>query len=83
MTEKALKILISALMKEFVVNSVEELLILLAQKGIHITIQVATDLYYNYQWSHRKEIQYQPLKNPNIKIAPASDVKRNEKNKYC
>ena len=83
MTEKALKILISALMKEFVVNSVEELLILLAQKGIHITIQVATDLYYNYQWSHRKEIQYLPLKDPNIKIAPASDVKRNEINKYC
>ena len=48
MGEKVLKIIVAALMKEFVVDSVEDLLILLAQKGIKITVQVASDLYYNW-----------------------------------
>ena len=82
MTEKVLKILVSALMKEFVVDNVEDLLILLAQKGIKITIQVASDLYYNYQWEHRKQLPYTPLNNNHI-VAPATSVKDKEKNKYC
>ena len=53
MGEKALKIIVAALMKEFLVDSVEDLLILLAQKGIKITIQVASDLYYNFQWNNK------------------------------
>ena len=82
MTEKVLKILVSALMKEFVVDNVEDLLILLAQKGIKITIQVASDLYYNYQWDHRKQLPYTPLDNNHI-VVPATSVKDKEKNKYC
>ncbi len=82
MTEKVLKIVISALMKEFVVDNVEDLLILLAQKGIKITIQVASDLYYNYQWEHRKQLPYTPLNNNHI-VVPATSVKDKEKNKYC
>ena len=82
MTEKVLKIIVAALMKEFVVDSVEDLLILLAQKGIKITIQVASDLYYNYQWNNRKELPYTPLNNNHI-VAPATSVKDRDKNKYC
>ena len=82
MTEKVLKIIVSALMKEFVVDNVEDLLILLAQKGIKITIQVASDLYYNYQWNNRKQLPYTPLNNNHI-VVPATSVKDREKNKYC
>ena len=82
MTEKVLKIIVTALMKEFVVDNVEDLLILLAQKGIKITIQIASDLYYNYQWEHRKQLPYTPLDNNHI-VVPATSVKDKEKNKYC
>ena len=82
MTEKVLKIIVAALMKEFVVDNVEDLLILLAQKGIKITIQVASDLYYNYQWEHRKQWPYTPLNNNHI-VVPATSVKDRDKNKYC
>ena len=82
MCEKVLKIIVSALMKEFVVDNVEDLLILLAQKGIKITIQVASDLYYNYQWDHRKQLPYTPLDNNHI-VVTATSVKDKEKNKYC
>ena len=82
MGEKALKIIVAALMKEFLVDSVEDLLILLAQKGIKITVQVASDLYYNWQWNNRKELPYTPLNNNHI-VAPATSVKDKEKNKYC
>ena len=82
MGEKALKIIVTALMKEFLVDSVEDLLILLAQKGIKITIQVASDLYYNYQWNNRKQLPYTPLNNNHI-VAPATSVKDRDKNKYC
>ena len=82
MTEKVLKIIVAALMKEFVVDNVEDLLIILAQKGIKITMQVASDLYYNYQWNNRKELPYTPLNNNHI-VVPATSVKDREKNKYC
>ena len=82
MGEKALKIIVAALMKEFLVDSVEDLLILLAQKGIKITVQVASDLYYNWQWNNRKELPYTPLNNNHI-VAPATSVKDRDKNKYC
>ena len=82
MGEKALKIIVAALMKEFLVDSVDDLLILLAQKGIKITIQVASDLYYNWQWNNRKELPYTPLNNNHI-VVPATSVKDKEKNKYC
>ena len=82
MSEKVLKIIVAALMKEFVVDNVEDLLILLAQKGIKITIQVASDLYYNWQWNNRKELPYTPLNNNHI-VVPAISVKDREKNKYC
>ena len=82
MGEKVLKIIVSALMKEFLVDSVEDLLILLAQKGIKITIQVASDLYYNYQWNNRKQLPYTPLNNNHI-VVPATSVKDRDKNKYC
>ena len=82
MTEKVLKIIVTALMKEFVVDNVEDLLILLAQKGIKITIQIASDLYYNYQWDHRKQLPYTPLNNNHI-VVPATSVKDRDKNKYC
>ena len=82
MTEKVLKIVVAALMKEFVVDNVEDLLIILAQKGIKITAQVASDLYYNWQWNNRKELPYTPLNNNHI-VVPATSVKDKEKNKYC
>lgn len=82
MGEKVLKIVVAALMKEFVVDNVEDLLIILAQKGIKITMQVASDLYYNYQWNNRKQLPYTPLNNNHI-VAPATSVKDRDKNKYC
>ena len=82
MGEKDLKIIVAALMKEFLVDSVEDLLILLAQKGIKITVQVASDLYYNWQWNNRKELPYTPLNNNHI-VVPATSVKDRDKNKYC
>ena len=82
MSEKVLKIVVAALMKEFLVDSVEDLLILLAQKGIKITAQVASDLYYNWQWNNRKELPYTPLNNNHI-VVPATSVKDRDKNKYC
>lgn len=82
MGEKVLKIIVAALMKEFLVDSVEDLLILLAQKGIKITAQVASDLYYNWQWNNRKELPYTPLNNNHI-VVPATSVKDRDKNKYC
>ena len=82
MGEKALKIIVAALMKEFVVDNVEDLLIILAQKGIKITIQVASDLYYNFQWNNRKQLPYTPLNNNHI-VVPATSVKDRDKNKYC
>ena len=82
MTEKVLKIIVMALMKEFVVDNVEDLLVLLAQKGIKITAQVASDLYYNWQWNNRKQLPYTPLNNNHI-VVPATSVKDRDKNKYC
>lgn len=82
MTEKVLKIVVAALMKEFLVDSVDDLLIILAQKGIKITMQVASDLYYNYQWNNRKQLPYTPLNNNHI-VVPATSVKDRDKNKYC
>ena len=82
MGEKVLKIVVAALKKEFVVDNVEDLLILLAQKGIKITVQVASDLYYNWQWNNRKELPYTPLNNNHI-VVPATSVKDRDKNKYC
>lgn len=82
MTEKVLKIVVAALMKEFVVDNVEDLLIILAQKGIKITVQVASDLYYNWQWNNRKQLPYTPLNNNHV-VVPATSVKDREKNKYC
>ena len=82
MGEKVLKIIVAALMKEFLVDSVEDLLILLAQKGIKITVQVASDLYYNWQWNNRKELPYTPLNNNHI-VVPSTSVKYRDKNKYC
>ena len=82
MTEKVLKIIVAALMKEFVVDNVEDLLVLLAQKGIKITAQVASDLYYNWQWNNRKQLPYTPLNNNHI-VVPATSVKDRDKNKYC
>ena len=82
MGEKVLKIVVAALMKEFVVDNVEDLLVLLAQKGIKITVQVASDLYYNWQWNNRKELPYTPLNNNHI-VVPATSVKDRDKNKYC
>ena len=82
MGEKVLKIVVAALMKEFVVDNEEDLLIILAQKGIKITMQVASDLYFNYQWNNRKELPYTPLNNNHI-VVPATSVKDRDKNKYC
>lgn len=82
MTEKVLKIVVAALMKEFLVDSVDDLLIILAQKGIKITMQVASDLYYNWQWDNRKQLPYTPLNNNHI-VVPATSVKDRDKNKYC
>ena len=81
--EKALSILIKALIKEFAVNSAEELLIILAQKGIHITIQVASDLYYNWQWQNRKQIEYAPIKNDLTQIKTKEDLKKDKTKYYC
>ena len=82
MGDKVLNLVVAALMKEFVVDSVEDLLNLLAQKGIKITVQVASDLYYNWQWNNRKELPYTPLNNNHI-VALATSVKDRDKNKYC
>lgn len=83
MSEKVLSIIIKALLQEFMVESIEDLLVLCARKGIKVTMKVASDIYYDYQWKHRKQIDYRPLQNPNIKIAPATNIKRDHKNTYC
>lgn len=81
--EKALSILIKALIKEFAVNSAEELLVILAQKGIHITIQLASDLYYNWQWNNRTQIEYTPVKNDLTQIKTKDDLKKDKTKYYC
>ena len=81
--EKVLSILVKALMKEFLVDTAEDLLILLAQKGIHITIQVASDLYYNFQWNTRKQIPYTPIKNDLTQIKTKEDLKKDKTKYYC
>ena len=82
MGEKALKILVTALLREFMCESVDELLILCTRKGIRITMQLASDIYYNYTWSKRKQLPYTPLENNRI-VVPATDVKQRETNKLC
>lgn len=81
--EKVLSVLVKALMKEFVVDTAEDLIILLAQKGIHITIQVASDLYYNWQWQNRKQIEYSPIKNDLTQIKTKEDLKKDKTKYYC
>ena len=81
--EKVLSVLVKALMKEFVVDTAEDLIILLAQKGIHITIQVASDLYYNWQWQNRKQIEYAPIKNDLTQIKTKEDLKKDKIKYYC
>lgn len=83
MMEKVLSVLVKALMKEFVVDTAEDLIILLAQKGIHITIQVASDLYYNWQWQNRKQIEYTPIKNDLTQIKTKEDLKKDKTKYYC
>lgn len=83
MTEKVIKVVVSALIKEFCVNSVEELAILLVQKGIHIGIQTVSDLYYNYQWNNRKQIEYTPIKNDLTQIKTKEDLKKDKTKYYC
>ena len=82
MSEKVLKILVTALLREFMCESVDELLILCTRKGIRITMQLASDIYYNYTWSKRKQLPYTPLENNRI-VVPATDVKQRETNKLC
>lgn len=82
MTEKVLKVIITALLQEFMCDSLDDLLVLCARKSIKITVQVASDLYYNWQWNNRKELPYAPLNNNHI-VVPATSVKDREKNKYC
>ena len=82
MCEKVLKIVITALLQEFMCDSLDDLLVLCARKGIKITVQVASDIYYNWEWSRRKEIKYTPLNNNHI-VVPATSVKDRDKNKYC
>ena len=81
--EKVLSILVKAMIKEFAVSSAEELLIILAQKGIHITIQVASDLYYNWQWQNRTQIEYTPVKNDLTQIKTKEDLKKDKTKYYC
>ena len=81
--EKVLSILVKAMIKEFAVSSAEELLVILAQKGIHITIQVASDLYYNWQWQNRTQIEYTPVKNDLTQIKTKEDLKKDKTKYYC
>ena len=49
MGERVLKIVITALLQEIMCDSLDDLLILCARKGIKITVQVASDIYYNWE----------------------------------
>ena len=68
---KAIEILIIALLEEFAVSSLDDLLVLLARKGIKVSVQVASDIYYDWQWKHRKQIEYKRIKNSlNVSLQP-------------
>lgn len=68
---KAIEILIIALLEEFAVSNLDDLLVLLARKGIQVSVQVASDIYYDWQWKHRKQIEYKRIKNSlNVSLQP-------------
>lgn len=81
--EKIAMLLLEAVLKEVGVATLDELIIWCMRKGINVSTQFISDVYYNYQFKHRKQIEYKPLDNPNIKVVPAKDVKLNHNNTYC
>ena len=74
---KAVEILIVALLQEFALDTVDDLLVMLARKGIKVSMQVATDLFYEWQWNHRKQIEYKRVTNSlNVTLDPRKLPKR-------
>lgn len=74
---KAVEILIVALLQEFALDTVDDLLVMLARKGIKVSMQVATDLFYEWQWNHRKQIEYKRVTNSlNVNLDPRKMPKR-------
>ena len=73
---KAVEILIVALLQEFALDTVDDLLVMLARKGIKVSMQVATDLFYEWQWNHRKTIEYKRVKNSlNVNLDPRKPIR--------
>ena len=74
---KAVEILIVALLQEFALDTVDDLLVMLARKGIKVSMQVATDLFYEWQWNHRQTIEYKRIKNSlSVDLSPKKSPKK-------
>ena len=61
--EKLISLLIKAILEEYMMENVEDLIIYFLRQGIKLTRNLATDLYYEYTWRRRKYIEYKAIEN--------------------
>ena len=81
--EKIIMLLIESLIREFGVATLDELIILCMRKGIKISTQFISNVYYNFQWNNRKQIPYTPIKNDLTQIKTKVDLKKDKTKYYC
>ena len=55
--ERLIGLLIKAILEEYMMESVEDLIVYFLRQGIRLTRNVATDLYHEYTWRRRKYIE--------------------------
>lgn len=69
--EKLITLLIKAILEEYMMENVEDLIVYFLRQGIKLTRNVATDLYYEYTWRRRRYIEYKTVKNSlNVTLQP-------------
>ena len=75
--ERLIGLLIKAILEEYMMENVEDLIVYFLRQGIRLTRNVATDLYYEYTWRRRKYIEYKSVKNSlNVTLEPRKLPKR-------
>ena len=52
--EKLISLLIKAILEEYMMENVEDLIVYFLRQGIKLTRNLATDLYHEYTWRRRK-----------------------------
>lgn len=61
--EKLISLLVKAILEEYMMENVEDLIVYFLRQGIKLTRNLATDLYHEYTWRRRKYIEYKTVKN--------------------